>query len=192
MWKGKALVKITKVYAKTGDGGVTRLGDNTKALKTDLRIEAYADVDEANSAIGVAIALGELKKESVEILLKIQNDLFDLGADVATPFDSSASQLRVTPEYIDWLEYNIDTINDSLPVLNSFILPGGSKGASLLHMARTVVRRAERSVWTALERHKICMTELPPKYLNRLSDLLFVMARQNNDNEVLWVPGGSK
>jgi cob(I)alamin adenosyltransferase len=186
------LVKITKVYTKSGDSGVTRLGDNTKALKTDLRIEAYADIDEANSAIGVAIALGELNKKSIEILLKIQNDLFDVGADVATPFDSSTSPLRVTPEYLDWLEYNIDTINDSLPVLNSFILPSGSKGASLLHLARTVVRRAERSVWTALEKHSICMTELPPKYLNRLSDLLFVMARQNNDNEVLWVPGGNK
>ena len=185
------MVKITKVYTKTGDSGVTRLGDNTKALKTDLRIEAYADIDEANSAIGVAIALGELNKKSVEILLKVQNDLFDVGADVATPFDSSVSQLRVTPEYIDWLEHSIDTINDSLPVLNSFILPSGSKGASLLHLARTVVRRAERSVWTALEKHKICMTELPAKYLNRLSDLLFVMARENNYNEVLWVPGGS-
>ena len=186
------MVKITKVYTKAGDDGTTRLGDNTKALKTDLRIEAYADVDEANSSIGVAIALGELNKESIEILLKIQNDLFDVGADIATPIDSSTSQLRVTPEYIIWLENNIDTINSTLPPLNSFILPSGSKGASLLHMARTVVRRAERSVWTALERHKICMTDLPPKYLNRLSDLLFVMARQNNDNEVLWTPGGNK
>lgn len=183
------MVKITKVYTKAGDDGTTRLGDNTKALKTDLRIEAYADVDEANSAIGVAIAMGNLSQESKSILLKIQNDLFDVGADIATPLDSSVSSLRVTPEYIRWIESNIDTINDSLPPLNSFILPGGSVGASLLHMARTVTRRAERSVWTALERHKICMTELPPKYLNRLSDLLFVMARQENDNEVLWIPG---
>jgi cob(I)alamin adenosyltransferase len=189
MWRRKTLVRITKVYTKTGDSGITRLGDNTKALKTDLRIEAYADVDEANSAIGVAIALGELKKESVKILLKIQNDLFDVGADVATPLDSNVSQLRVTPEYILWLENNIDTINSSLPPLNSFILPGGSKGSSLLHMARTVTRRAERSVWTALEKHKICMTDLPPKYLNRLSDLLFVMSRQENPDEVLWIPG---
>jgi cob(I)alamin adenosyltransferase len=183
------LVKINRVYTKAGDDGTTRLGDNTKALKTDLRIEAYADVDEANSAIGVAITLGELKKQSVEILLKIQNDLFDVGADIATPINSSTSQLRVTPEYINWLENSIDTINSTLPPLNSFILPSGSKGAALLHLARTVVRRAERSVWTALEKHEVCMTELPPKYLNRLSDLLFVMARQNNDNEVLWVPG---
>jgi cob(I)alamin adenosyltransferase len=174
------MVKITKVYTKAGDDGTTRLGDNTKALKTDLRIEAYADVDEANSAIGVALAMGNLSKKSVEILTKVQNDLFDVGADIATPIDSSKTQLRVTPEYIDWLESCIDTINDSLPVLNSFILPGGSVGSSLLHMARTVTRRAERSVWTALERHKICMTDLPPKYLNRLSDLLFVMARQEN------------
>jgi cob(I)alamin adenosyltransferase len=186
------MVKITKVYTKTGDDGTTRLGDNTKALKTDLRIEAYADVDEANSAIGVAISLGELSKKSVEILTKVQNDLFDVGADVATPFNEKAASLRVTQEYIDWLEHNIDSINENLPVLNSFILPGGSVGSSLLHMARTVVRRAERSVWTALEKHKICMTELPPKYLNRLSDLLFVMARQENENEVLWVPGGKK
>ena len=183
------MVKITKVYTKAGDDGTTRLGDNTRALKTDLRIEAYADVDEANSAIGVAIALGELSKDSIKILSKIQNDLFDVGADIATPISSSISSLRVTNEYILWIENMIDIINADLPPLNSFILPGGSKGSALLHMARTVTRRAERSVWTALEKHKICMTELPPKYLNRLSDLLFVMARQENHNEVLWIPG---
>ena len=182
------MVKITKVYTKAGDDGTTRLGDNTKALKTDLRIEAYADVDEANSSIGVAIAMGELSKSSVDILTKIQNDLFDVGADIATP-NSKEPSLRVTPEYIGWLESTIDTINDSLTPLDSFILPGGSKGSALLHAARTVVRRAERSVWTALEKHKIFMTELPAKYLNRLSDLLFVMARGENQNEVLWIPG---
>jgi cob(I)alamin adenosyltransferase len=189
VWRRKTLVKITKVYTKAGDDGTTRLGDNSKALKTDLRIEAYADVDEANSAIGVAIAMGSLSQQNKSTLLKIQNDLFDVGADIATPINSSKSSLRVTPEYISWIESNIDTINDSLPPLNSFILPGGSVGSSLLHMARTVVRRAERSVWTALEKHKICMTEYPPKYLNRLSDLLFVMSRQENKNEVLWIPG---
>jgi cob(I)alamin adenosyltransferase len=183
------MVKINKVYTKAGDDGTTRLGDNTKALKTDLRIEAYADVDEANSAIGVAIALGELSKESIKILSKIQNDLFDVGADIATPISSKLTSLRVTNEYIMWIENMIDTINADLPPLNSFILPGGSKGSSLLHMARTVTRRAERSVWTALEKHKICMTDLPPKYLNRLSDLLFVMSRQENPDEVLWIPG---
>jgi cob(I)alamin adenosyltransferase len=189
MRRRTSLVKINKVYTKAGDDGTTRLGDNTKALKTDLRIEAYADVDEANSAIGMAISLGELSQKSVEILLKVQNDLFDVGADIATPISSNESSLRVNNEYILWVENMIDTINNNLPPLNSFILPGGSKSGSLLHFARTIVRRAERSVWTALEKNKIRMTDFPPRYLNRLSDLLFVMAREENKNEILWIPG---
>ncbi len=190
------MVNLTRIYTRTGDDGTTALGDMSRALKTDLRIEAFADVDEANSSIGVVIALGNLDQDIKDLLTRVQNDLFDVGADLATPVGKKSEypQLRVLPSYVDELENAIDHYNSFLEPLSSFILPGGSSGAALLHLARTIVRRAERSTWTAFTEHKIVMTETPARYLNRLSDLLFVLARYSNreQGDVLWVPGANR
>jgi len=190
------MVNLTRIYTRTGDDGTTALGDMSRALKTDLRIEAFADVDEANSSIGVVIAMGDLDQDVKELLTRVQNDLFDVGADLATPVEKKSEypQLRVLPSYVDELEKAIDYYNSFLEPLSSFILPGGSPGAALLHLARTIVRRAERSTWTAFTEHKIVMTETPARYLNRLSDLLFVLARYSNreQGDVLWVPGANR
>jgi cob(I)alamin adenosyltransferase len=190
------MVNLTRIYTRTGDDGTTALGDMSRALKTDLRIEAFADVDEANSSIGVVIAMGDLDQDVKELLTRVQNDLFDVGADLATPVEKKSEypQLRVLPSYVDELEKAIDHYNSFLEPLSSFILPGGSPGAALLHLARTIVRRAERSTWTAFTEHKIVMTETPARYLNRLSDLLFVLARYSNreQGDVLWVPGANR
>ncbi len=190
------MVNLTRIYTRTGDDGTTALGDMSRALKTDLRLEAYADVDEANSAIGVAIAMGNLDPEINELLTRVQNDLFDVGADLATPVTDKPDypQLRVQANYVKFLEEKCDFYNSKLEPLRSFILPGGTPGAALLHVARTIVRRAERSTWTALAEHKIVMTEIPAKYLNRLSDLLFILARYANryQGDVLWVPGKNR
>ena len=190
------MVNLTRIYTRTGDDGTTALGDMSRALKTDLRLEAFADVDEANSAIGVAIAMGNLDQDVKDLLTRVQNDLFDVGADLATPVGkkNDVPQLRVLPNYVDALEKAIDHYNSFLKPLNLFILPGGTPGAALLHVARTIVRRAERSTWTALTAHKIVMTETPARYLNRLSDLLFVLARYANrdQGDVLWVPGANR
>lgn len=190
------MVNLTKIYTKTGDDGTTALGDMSRALKTDLRLEAYADVDEANSSIGVAIAMGNLDQDVVELLTRVQNDLFDVGADLATPVTDKPDfpQLRVQENYIDYLEKKCDHYNSTLNPLRSFILPSGTAGAALLHVARTIVRRAERSTWTALTAHKIVMTEAPARYLNRLSDLLFILARHANreQGDVLWEPGKNR
>lgn len=156
---------------------------------------AYADCDEANSAIGVAIALGQPGDALAGVLQQIQNDLFDAGADLSTPVVENPQYppLRVTQPYIDRLERWCDEYNDSLPALNSFVLPGGSPLSALLHVARTVVRRAERSAWAAVNAAPESMSVLPAKYLNRLSDLLFILARAANpEGDVLWSPGGNR
>ena len=188
-------VHLTRIYTKTGDDGTTALGDMTRVRKTDPRLGAYADVDEANSAIGVCIALGGLPDDVTTLLQRIQNDLFDVGADLSTPVvaDPAYPPLRVLPEYTARLEEACDTYNALLSKLNSFILPGGTPGAALLHVARTVVRRAERSVWALLEDDPERTSTEPALYLNRLSDLLFILSRvANPDGDVLWKPGGER
>lgn len=186
-------VHLTRIYTRTGDDGTTGLSDFSRVAKTDPRLVAYADCDEANSAIGVAVALGAPEEQVAEVLRQIQNDLFDTGADLSTPVVANPEYppLRITQAYIDRLERWCDTYNEGLPALNSFILPGGSPLSALLHVARTVVRRAERAAWAAVEAHPDDMSVLPAKYLNRLSDLLFILSRvANPGGDVLWRPGG--
>ncbi len=190
------MVNLTRIYTRTGDQGTTALGDMSRTAKTDLRIAAYADANEANAVIGTAIALGQLGEEVVKVLVRVQNDLFDVGADLSTPVvaDPKYPPLRVEQPYIDKLEADCDRFLEELEKLRSFILPGGTPGAALLHQACTVVRRAERSTWAALEVHGETMNPLTATYLNRLSDLLFILARTANKEvgDVLWVPGGER
>lgn len=186
-------VHITRVYTRTGDDGTTGLSDFSRVPKTDPRLVAYADCDEANAAIGTAVALGSPGQQMTAVLRGIQDDLFDAGADLATPVvpDPKIPPLRITTAYIDRLETWCDEYNEALSALNSFILPGGSPLSALLHTARTVVRRAERSAWAAIHAYPDDTSGLPAKYLNRLSDLLFVLSRcANPDGDVLWRPGG--
>jgi cob(I)alamin adenosyltransferase len=188
-------VHLTRIYTRTGDAGQTRLGNNEVAAKTDPRIAAYADADECNAALGVALALGGLPEAIRTVLTAVQNDLFDVGADLCNPIAEKPPYppLRITPEYVTRLEGWCDEYNDALPELDSFILPGGTPGAALLHVARTVARRAERSAWALLESDPDRTSDLPAKYLNRLSDLLFILARTANPGgDVRWVPGGSR
>jgi cob(I)alamin adenosyltransferase len=188
-------VHLTRIYTKTGDDGTTALGDMSRVRKTDARLSAYADVDEANSAIGMAIALGSLPEDIVTVLSSIQNDLFDVGADLCTPVSENPAYppLRITDADVERLEAGCDRFNDRLEKLNSFILPGGTAGAALLHQARTIVRRAERAVWELLERDYEHTSPTPALYLNRLSDLLFILARvANPGGDVLWRPGGER
>jgi len=189
-------VVLSKIYTRTGDDGTTALGDMSRARKTDPRLGAYADTDEANCAIGVAVTMGQLPADVSQVLIRIQNELFDVGADLCNPVTESPAYppLRVDESYITSLEQACDTFNEGLPVLRSFVLPGGSAAAALLHVARTVVRRAERSTWAALEAHGDSMNPLTAKYLNRLSDLLFILARRVNqpDGDLLWKPGGDR
>ena len=188
-------VHLTRIYTKTGDDGTTALGDMSRIRKTDARLTAYADVDEANSSIGVALALGELPDDVFAVLRRVQNDLFDVGADLCTPIDPDPKYppLRVLPDYTAALEADCDTFNARVEKLSSFILPGGTPGAALLHVARTVVRRAERAVWALLEQDPEHTSKEPALYLNRLSDLLFILARvANPDGDVLWKPGGER
>lgn len=189
------MVNLTRIYTRTGDTGTTSLGDMTRTSKTDPRLVAYADVDETNSHLGIALTLPGLTEQLTATLQRVQNELFDVGADLSTPVvpDPPHPQLRVTQDYIDRLEAECDAFNADLPPLRSFILPGGSPLAAQLHVARTVCRRAERSVWIAWHAHGESMSLLPATYLNRLSDLLFILARSANpDSEVLWVPGGER
>ncbi|MDX6368494.1 MAG: cob(I)alamin adenosyltransferase [Nocardioidaceae bacterium] len=188
------MVNLTRIYTRTGDAGTTRLGDMSEVAKTDLRLAAYAEVDEANSQIGYALAVGGLDADVVDVLVQVQNDLFDVGADFATPVVEAPAfpPLRVEADYITRLEGWCDLYNEPLQALRSFILPGGTPGAALLHVARTVVRRAERAGWAAYEVHVETMNVRAITYLNRLSDLLFILARHANRErgDVLWHPGG--
>jgi cob(I)alamin adenosyltransferase len=201
------MVRLTRIYTRTGDGGQTRLTDMSLTDKTDPRVEAYGDVDEANSAIGVALAQHDLPGEVVTVLRRVQNEMFDLGADLSTPLrttDEEHPDLRVTQSYVDRLEHWCDEFSEHLPTLNSFILPGGSPGAAQLHVVRTIARRAERAAWAAAARYGTEPASDPERpggvsplamtYLNRLSDLLFILTRVVNgtDGDVLWVPGGDR
>jgi cob(I)alamin adenosyltransferase len=189
------MVNLTRIYTRTGDDGTTSLGDMSRTAKTDPRLVAYADTDEANSAIGVAIALGGLADDVRAVLARVQNDMFDVGADLCMPIVENPEfpPLRIEPGYIKRLEHDCDEFNERLEKLRSFVIPGGTPGAALLHVARTVVRRAERSAWTAISHHGESVNPLAAKYLNRLSDLLFILARVANAErgDVLWQPGAS-
>ncbi len=188
-------VHLTRIYTKTGDTGTTALGDMSRTRKTSVRLGAYADVDEANSAIGVVLALGAPSAEIATVLLRIQNDLFDVGADLCTPIDPDPKYppLRVQTSYTEALEADCDSFNERVDKLASFILPGGTPAAALLHVARTVVRRAERSVWALLEVEPDTTSTETARYLNRLSDLLFILSRvANPDGDILWKPGGER
>ena len=196
-------VHLTKIYTRTGDDGTSGLGDFSRVAKTDPRLVAYADAEEANAAIGVALALGALRKDLATVLRRVQNDLFDVGADLCVPIVAQHDPtqhdptqhdhppLRVTDGYVTRLEGWCDEFNAALSKLDSFILPGGTPGAALLHTARVVVRRAERSTWTVLEADPERTNPVTARYLNRLSDLLFILCRvANPDGDVLWKPGG--
>jgi cob(I)alamin adenosyltransferase len=188
-------VHLTRIYTRTGDDGTTGLNDFSRVPKTDPRIAAYADCDETNAVLGTALALGRLDDELTGVLTRVQNDLFDVGADLATPItpEPKNPELRVTGDYVERLEGWCDEFNERCRKLDSFILPGGTPGAALLHHARTVARRAERSAWALLEHDPERTNVLAAKYLNRLSDLLFILARlANPDGDVKWVPGGQR
>lgn len=192
------MVNLTKIYTRTGDDGTTALGDFSRTSKNDSRLLAYADIDEANSSLGVALAFGKFPKDVSRLLLRVQNELFDVGADLCTPIkpdtDPNLPQLRVTEDYIDRLEEACDRYNAQLTKLRSFILPGGTKEAASLHVARTTTRRAERTAWQALGEFPESTNVLTAKYLNRLSDLLFILARYANleQGDILWQPGGER
>ena len=190
------MVNLTRIYTRTGDEGRTRLGDMSETSKTDLRLLAYADVDESNSQIGYALAVGAVEADVAEVLGQVQNDLFDVGADLSCPVvaEPAFPPLRVQQSYIDRLEGWCDDYNEPLEPLRSFILPGGTTASAVLHVARTVVRRAERSTWAAYDQHGDTMNVLTARYLNRLSDLLFILARHANraSGDVLWRPGAAQ
>jgi cob(I)alamin adenosyltransferase len=193
------MVKLNKIYTRTGDDGTTGLVDGSRVSKTDARLNAIGEVDEANSALGVAVQALEADEGNTQLvagLRRIQNDLFDLGADIATPgesFEPSPMELRIVATQVDWLEAAIDAANEQLSPLTSFILPGGSQAAAHMHMARAISRRAERALVAASQ-----MVSINPQaltYLNRLSDYLFVLCRLINASrggDILWVPGGSR
>ena len=189
------LVKLNKIYTRTGDGGDTGLADGSRIAKDHPRAQAIGDVDEANSAIGVAILQVE-DTEARRMLQAIQNELFDLGADIATPgedFAPSEMTLRIVQPQIDRLEVEIDHMNEDLEALRSFILPGGDGGSAQLHLARTIARRAERSLVAAAR--EVPVNPLAMTYLNRLSDHLFVLARwvaKSGGGDVLWQPGATR
>ena len=186
------MIKLNKIYTKTGDGGDTALGDGKRVLKDSLRVSAYGNVDELNASIGIITlyANTELKRK----LKNIQNDLFDIGADLCVPIsEKNKDRLRLSTNQIETLELEIDEMNSILEPLNSFVLPGGCRSATFLHMARTICRRAERSVVSLRSQEEINTNTLV--YLNRLSDWLFVASRvenQENSSEVLWAPGKNK
>ena len=190
-------VVLSTIYTRTGDDGTTGLTDFSRVPKTDSRLAAYADTDEANCAIGAAITLGQLPADMAALLRRIQNELFDCGADLATPLPTTPPQypqLRIDESYVAALEAACDSYNADLPTLRSFILPGGTPGAVLLHTARAVTRRAERTAWAAVAEHGDTISRWPARYLNRLSDLLFILARCANSGtgDILWHPGGDR
>lgn len=184
------MVKLNKIYTRTGDTGETGLADGSRRAKYDLRVVTYGDVDEANATIGI-VRLYLQSNAHDEALKRIQHDLFDLGADLATPpTQHEEKTLRVTDSQVTRLEQEIDALNAHLKPLNSFVLPGGSKAAAYLHLARTVVRRSERLACALAEKEEVNLCAV--RYLNRLSDFLFVLSRVVNDNgdrDVLWEPG---
>lgn len=203
------MVILSRIYTRTGDTGTTALGDFSRTSKNDPRLTAFADTDETNSVIGIAAAAGGLRADLVTMLHRIQNELFDVGADLCTPLaaESEFPPLRVKQPWIDDLEADCDRLGDQVETLRSFILPGGSVGAAHLHVARTVARRAERAAWLALETYGDQpapagsekgtggVNPLTAQYLNRLSDLLFLAARVANlpaGGDVLWQPGGGR
>ena len=189
------MVKLNKIYTRTGDDGTTGLAGGDRVSKTDLRVEAYGVVDETNSFIGMARLSTAAMTDLDGILAAIQNALFDLGADLAspgTPEELGYEPLRVTQKQVDDLEHAIDALNANLQPLKSFVLPGGSPASAALHVARTVSRRAERLMVALNDREHGGINPAAMRYINRLSDLLFVAARVANDNgasDVLWVPG---
>jgi cob(I)alamin adenosyltransferase len=179
-------VNLTRIYTRLGDSGETHLGDMSRVVKTHPRIEAYGTIDELNSQIGLTLATDGLPGLYAEWLSRIQNDLFDVGADVAAPEDPERERLRVLPDQTAWLEQRCDEVNATLAPLKSFVLPGGTRAAAQLHVCRTVCRRAER---LAIACGQDCSPEVV-RYLNRLSDLLFILSRGANDgDEPLWEPG---
>src|SRR5437868_4276439 len=187
-------VVLSQIYTRTGDDGTTALSDLSRTAKTDSRLAAYADVEEANAHLGAALSFGTLDPEIVAVLGRIQNELFDVGADLATPVVAEPEwpPLRVEPSYIAWLEEQCDHFNAKLATLRSFILPGGDPATAQLHVARVTARRAERTAWAALAAHDD-VNPLTAKYLNRLSDLLFILCRvAHNGEEILWKPGGTR
>lgn len=198
------MVRLTKIYTRTGDDGSTGLGDGARVPKTDSRVEAYGTVDEANAALGVCVVEAERSPQVVQageiaaLLRTIQNDLFDVGADLCCPVpaaEKTGERLRIVPPQTERLERAIDRFNERLGPLDSFVLPGGSPLAAALHVARTVSRRAERRAVTALGEHGTAINPETVRYLNRLSDLLFVLSRVANDNgarDVKWVPGAGR
>ena len=190
-------VVLSRIYTRTGDDGTTALADMTRVPKSDSRLVAYADTDEANCAIGMAVTFGQLSEDITRLLARVQNELFDVGADLASPVSEEPPKyppIRVDDSYITGLEDACDSYNENLETLRSFILPGGTPGAALLHNARAITRRAERSAWAAVAEHGEAVSAAPAKYLNRLSDLLFILARVANAGrgDVLWRPGGDR
>jgi cob(I)alamin adenosyltransferase len=194
-------VVLSRIYTKTGDDGTTALGDMSRAPKTDPRVAAYGAVDETNAALGAALALGSLDDDVATLLRRIQNDLFDVGADLCTPVVANPQYppLRVTDDDVERLERACDVYNERLAKLRSFVLPGGTPAAALLHVARTVTRRAERHTWAAIEQYGTSgdgsVNPIAARYLNRLSDLLFILSRAanlTNGGDILWQPGASR
>jgi len=193
------MVRLSKIYTKTGDTGETMLGDGDRVSKDDARVEAYGEVDEANSAIGTAVAaLADGEAEITKILRTAQNELFDVGADLCAPITKSekaGERLRINDEPIERIEQMIDRFVADLKPLDSFVLPGGTEASAHLHLSRTITRRAERRVATLIRLDPDRTNPKTLTYLNRLADLLFVLARRLNDNgkaDVLWKPGGDR
>jgi cob(I)alamin adenosyltransferase len=196
------MVVLSQIYTRTGDDGTTALGDFSRTTKTDPRLLAYADCDETGAALGVALTCGDLPDDVSLVLQRVQNDLFDVGADLCTPLAPAYPHppLRVQEPWIAELEEYCDAFGEPLATLRSFVLAGGSPGSAYLHVARTVTRRAERSAWQAIETHGTDtdggVNPLTARYLNRLSDLLFILGRYANHaggvGDVLWVPGGGR
>jgi cob(I)alamin adenosyltransferase len=184
-------VRLTRIYTRGGDRGETSLGDGSRASKLDCRIGAFGTVDELNAQIGFVLA-GDLDEQPRAVLERVQNELFDVGADLSVPYGVGDGKLRVIQDQVDALERDCDHFNENLPALKSFVLPGGTETAARLHVARTVCRRAERD--TLLASREVELNPLVLVYLNRLSDLLFILARTANAGreEILWKPGESR
>jgi cob(I)alamin adenosyltransferase len=181
-------VNLTRIYTKLGDGGETHLGDMSRVPKTHPRIEAYGDVDELNAHIGVTLALTDVPEQYATWLRRVQNDLFDVGADLSVPHGGERERLRVSADQVTWLEGVCDEVNATLQPLRSFVLPGGKPAAAQLHVCRTVCRRAERRALLVEDSNPEVV-----RYLNRLSDLLFILSRgANGGEEPLWQPGATQ